>query len=177
MSMTIVLKWKYLHYDIDQLTYRYGKVHTTDEENKELAQTTAGNESDTNLVRRLVVTGTARLRRILADYITAKVEDANDTLPTEKAEWSFTFNDDVEADGHALAELMHWFVVRWCIYEWCKMFAPEQAPLEKAGADELKKDLERMMHGDSSMPTKEPLKNNDEEYVESVVITYEPDEP
>ena len=133
MSMTIVLKWKYLHYDIDQLTYRYGKVHTTDEENKELAQTTAGNESDTNLVMRLVVTGTARLRRILADYITAKVEDANDTLPTEKTEWSFTFNDDVEADGHALAELMHWFVVRWCIYEWCKMFAPEQAPLEKAG--------------------------------------------
>ena len=104
--MTIVLKWKYLHYDIDQLTYRYGKVHTTDEENKELAQTTAENESDTNLVRRLVVTGTARLRRILADYITAKVEDANDTLPTEKTEWSFTFNDGVEADGHALAELI-----------------------------------------------------------------------
>lgn len=173
--MTIKLLWKYIHYDVDQLTWRYGKTHTTDEENKEISQTSAKNESDSNLILRFAVTGTARLRRILADYISEKVEDANDTLPTSKTEWGFSFNDDVEADGHALAELMHWFVVRFCIWHWCKAFAPEQAKLEKAELDDIKKDLDRMLGGDSAMPRKEALVTPDDAYAESVVITYKDD--
>ena len=170
--MEIRLLWKYLHYDVDQLTWRYGKTHTADEENKEISQTALG-ESDTNLVRRLVITGTARLRRILADYITEKTEDANDTLPLDKTDWSFTFNADVTADGHALAELMHWFVVRFALCQWCKMFAPKQAPMEEREVKDLKKDLEKMLEGgDSAMPMKEALTTPDDGLEDEIVITY-----
>lgn len=172
--MTIELLFRYIHYDVDQLTWRYGKTHTTDEENKEISQTTAHDESDSNLILRLAITGTARLRRILHEFITAKTEDANDTLPVEKKSWGFTFNTDVTADGHALAELMHWFVVRFCLWQWCKMFAPEQATMEKQELDDLKKDLDKMLKGgDSAMPSKEPLVRPDDEYSESVTITYQ----
>lgn len=176
--MTIRLLFKYIHYDVDQLTWRYGKTHNADEENKEISQTTLANESDKNLVLRWAVTGTALLRRILAEYITEKVEDANDTLPTTKEDWSFTFNDDVTADGHALAELMHWFIVRWCMYQWCLAFAPDQALLEKRTTDDLKKDLDKMLGGgDSAMPMKEALVTPDDAYRESVVIEYIPETP
>lgn len=174
--MTITLLYKYIHYDVDQLTWRYGKTHTADEENKEISQTTLTNESDSNLVLRWAVTGTARLRRILHKYITEKIVDANDTLPTTKESWGFTFNEDVTADGHALAELMHWFVVRWCIYQWCLAFAPDQALLEKKAMDDIKADLDKMLGGgDSAMPMKEPLVTPDDAYKESVEIVYKPD--
>ena len=175
--MTITLLWKYIHYDVDQLTWRYGKTHMADEENKEVSQTNL-NESDTNLVLRWAVTGTARLRRILSDYISGKTENANDTLPTEKTSWGFIFNDDVTADGHALAELMHWFVVRWCVYQWCLAFAPDQALLEKRSMDDIKTDLEKVLGGgDSAMPVKESLTRIDDELSDEIEITYEPDEP
>lgn len=171
--MTIKLLWKYLHYDVDQLTWRYGKTHNADEENKEISQTALG-ESDTNLVKRLVITGTARLRRILADYITEKSVDANDTLPLDKTDWSFTFNAEVAADGHALAELMHWFVVRFALWQWCKMFAPDQASMEEREMKDLKKDLDKMLEGsDSAMPMKEALATIDDGLEDEVVIIYE----
>lgn len=176
--MKIELHWKYIHYDIDQLTWRYSKTHTTDEENKEIGQTSAADESDTNLLKRLAITGTARLRRILSDYIAAKVEDADDTLPESKTTWGYNFNADVEADGHALAELMHWFVVRFAIWQWCKMFAPDQAPMEEAETKGLEKDLKKMVKGGGSgMPTKEALVREDAGWKEEIVFTYiTPDE-
>lgn len=171
--MRIELLWKWIHYDVDQLTWRYGKTHNSDEENKEISQTTAENESDTNLMLRFAVTGTARLRRYLADYISAKIEDANDTLPLEKKKWGFNFNAEVEADGHALAELMHWFVVRWCLLQWCMIFAPDQVAREKSELNDLKKDLDKALGGsDSAMPMKEKLTGPDDDYQEEVVFTY-----
>lgn len=172
--MRIELLWKYIHYDVDQLTWRYAKTHTNDEENKEIGQTSVG-ESDSNLIKRFAITGTARLRRILHDYISEKNEDADDTLPLDKKKWGFNFNTDITADGHALAELMHWFVVRFCIFQWCKMFAPDQALLEKAEVDDIKKDLEKLLDGDAAMPIKEHLViSPDDEYDDSIIITYEP---
>lgn len=171
--MRIELKWKYIHYDVDQLTYRYGRTHV-DEPNTRLSQTGA-NESDTNMVQRFAITGTARLRRLLNKFISAKVEDANDALPTDKTKWGFEFNSDVTADGHALAELMHWFVVRWCVYQWCLVFAPAQAIAEKAELKDLKRDLDKLLGGGgSSMPMKEALVTPDDEAEESVVISYAP---
>ena len=176
--MRIELLFKYIHYDVDQLTWRYGKSHNADEENKEISQTSVDNNSDSNLVLRWAVTGTALLRRYLDKYISKKTEDANDTLPTTKDKWGFNFNDDVTADGHALAELMHWFIVRWCMYQWCLIFAPDQALLEKKATDDLKKDLDKMLGGgDSAMPMKETLVTPDDAYKESVVIQYIPDTP
>lgn len=173
--MRIELFWKWIHYDVDQLTWRYGKTHNSDEENKEISQTTANNESDANLMLRFAVTGTARLRRYLSDYISAKTEDANDALPLEKKKWGFNFNSEVEADGHALAELMHWFVVRWCMLQWCNIFAPDQSALERAELNELKKDLDGTLGGsDSAMPMKEKLTGPDDKYQDEVVFTYLP---
>lgn len=171
--MTIELLWKYIHYDVDQLTWRYGKTHTNDEENKHISQTTT-DESDTNLVKRFAVTGVGKLRRYLDDYVESNTDDADDTLPISTTSWSFVFDDEVTADGRGLAKLMHWFIVRFCIWQWCKIFAPDQAAMEERELKDLKKDLDKMLEGgDSAMPTKEALViSPDDEYDDEIVITY-----
>lgn len=150
--MKITLLYKYIKYDIEQLTHRYGEARMkADPDLKDLAQFGEG-ESDDALMRRYTFTGTAKLRRILNDYLEKKTEDANDTL-VKKESWSFTFTEEI-GDSHGLAELMHWFVVKFAVWEWCKAFSPADSAISKAELDDIEDDLEDFM-GDSAMPMKE----------------------
>lgn len=167
--MRIQLLYKYIAHDVKQLTLRYANARLTD--NPELADQAAfgENDSDEQLLRRWVVTGTARLRVVLRDYISKKTENADDTL-TDKETWGFNFTNDV-ADSHGTAELMHWFVVKWCMWQWLLQYAPSEANATKNELDELEDDLNKVF-SDSDMPTKERR----EKYVDvdEIVVTYEP---
>lgn len=170
--MKITLLLKYIKYDVWQLTHRAGQVRITDPELKDLAQMD-DNESDEHLILRLALTGTARLRHFLKDYIERKGEDATDELPEGKQSWSFTFRED-KADSHALAELMHWFVVRYAVYEWMGLFAPSEQAAARAELEDVADEIKEAMQ-DSDMPTKErrDISDPSEEY--EVEITYVPE--
>lgn len=155
--MEITLHLEPIHYDVEQLTHRYSEARIENAETKDLAQVDR-NSSDRALVLRYVLTGTAKLRHILRDYLERKTEDANDKLPwtsdtATKRTWTFTFKED-KFDSHALAELMHWFVVRFCVWEWCKMYAPTEAKAAKDELEDMQIDLEDALVG-GDMPMKE----------------------
>lgn len=170
--MKITLLLEYLRYDVWQLTHRAGQVRIDEPETKDLAQMD-DNESDENLILRFVLTGTAKLRHLLKDWLERKSEEASDELPEGKQSWSFTFRED-KADSHALAELMHWFVVRYAVYEWMGLFSPSEKASAKADLDGVADEIKDALQG-SDMPMKERRDISDpaEEY--EVEITYIPE--
>lgn len=152
--MRIELLFDSIYYDVRQLTYRFAEPRYDTEkqaESKDLAQL-GDNDSDRDLVLRFCYTGTAKLRYILKEYITKKTEDANDALNI-KDKWGFNFTHEI-MDSHGLAELMHWFVVRYALYEWARMFSANDAKAIKDDLDETKEELEDLLI-DSTWPIKE----------------------
>lgn len=118
--MTIRLLYKYICYDVEQLVDRYvkGQIEGTEKRYEANLRSEDANESD--LIRRLVLTGCSRLRSLLAKYLLRNAVDATDD-PGENASWDYTFKPSVNADGQMLADLMHWAVVRYALSAWCKM--------------------------------------------------------
>lgn len=118
--MTIRLLYKYICYDVEQLVDRYvkGQIEGTEKRYEANLRSEDTNESD--LIRRLALTGCSRLRSALSKYLLRNAVDATDTLG-EEASWDYTFKPSVNADGQMLADLMHWAVVRFAMSAWCKM--------------------------------------------------------
>lgn len=172
--MTIVLLKKWLIYDVDQLVHRYAKMR---QDNPELLETAdlSGDDSSDNLLKiRLIVTGTAKLRRKLAEYLTKVTDDADDAN-LSKDSWSFTFTDEADFDSWGMAELMHWFVVRFAVWQWLKIFSPAESKNEKEELDELESELDDMI-SDLAMPTKERRDVYNEDGDEDVIVFTEEDE-
>ena len=67
--------------------------------------------------------------------------------------WEFTFKKTT-ADSRALAEIMHWLVVRAAIAEWCRMFSPTDTAEAKAETEELEADLDELLSR-PAIPVKE----------------------
>lgn len=166
--MRIKLLAKYIAHDVRQLTYRYA-VGRFEEDEKRMDAQIGENDSDDQLILRYIYTGTAKLRMILKDHIEQKHEDADDTL-ANKTEWGFTFKEEF-ADSHALAELMHWFVVKFALAQWVKMFSPNEAGLAEGELDEIEDELKNWL--DDAMPMKEHRSRLDE-IIPDVEIVYEP---
>ena len=169
--MIVELIYKYLRYDIEQLTYRYGKARQND--NAELFDLTAlegDDTSDDNLMQRFCLTGVAKLRMLLKDHLEKYTDDANDVL-NDDTKWTFKFTSD-EYDATALASLMHWFVVRWALWQWCLAFAPSDARTAKSDLDDAEDEMKNLLL-DSAMPTKDRRKTYDEESEETEMIVDE----
>lgn len=163
--MRIKLIAKYLAHDIRQITYRYASARNEDYE-KRLESQFGEDESDSQLILRYLYTGTAKLRMLLKERIEQKHEDADDTL-AEKAEWGFNFKENY-ADSHALAEMMHWFVVRFAVAQWAKTYSPNDAALAEGELSDIEDELKDWL--DDAMPMKEHRSRPDE--VEEIVICY-----
>lgn len=170
--MTIKLYFKYLGYDVAQLTHRYSKMRLTEPEQQFAADLQGGNESDTNLVIRYSQTGVAKLRKILGEYIKNISGDANDELG-DGSLWEFEFISN-KYDGKTLADLMHWFIVRYCIYEWLKYLGlGSEAKAEKEELKDLESELKKLI-SDGGMPVKDISgRNLIEEDTVKVVYTNE----
>lgn len=164
--MQIKLFWKYLNYDVGQLTNRYS--HARLSENPELrdgADLSGDNTSDTALVRRLIITGASRLSKILSNYIEVSPVGSNDRL-TEDSEWIYTFSKQLNVDGWALAGLMHWFIVRFAVKEWLKTFGfANEAIHENKELEDAENELKQML-SESAMPVKD---NSRYKIVEDVI--------
>lgn len=168
--MTITLYWNYLLYDVEQLTHRYSKARIADMETQDVAAFTKEDKSDKDLMHRFVITGTAHLRSILREFLDKKSEESNDVLPQYKTSWGFSFLETAPTfDGHAMAELMHWFIIRFCLWHWLKMFAPTEAEIEGIEMEKIEYELKSMLDSDE-MPTKQRL----EYYEDSQDIVYVP---
>jgi len=157
--MTIQLLYRYLDHDVRQLTTRYAEARAQEPEAKDLAQLGDG-DSDQQLIMRLVVTGVGRLRAVLGDKVETVSGDSDDTLPDasgntrpHRDKWEFTFKKTT-ADSRALAEIMHWLVVRAAIAEWCRMFSPTDTAEAKAETEELEADLDELLSR-PAIPVKE----------------------
>ena len=165
--MTITLLHKYLYHDIKQLTTRYAEARNMDAETRDMAQIGDG---QSELIMRLIITGVSRMKRLIKDKLVPEGTDADDKLPKEKESWSFQFKGETEADGEALAGLMHWFVVRAAVCEWCTMFSPNDMTAAKLDADETKNDLDDILS--ASMPMKEKKERLTEDWPAEIEYTY-----
>lgn len=178
--MTIKLLYTYLAHDVMQLTTRYAEARAKEPDTRDLAQMGDG-QSDQELIMRFIMTGAARLRRVLRGKLVTPTEDATDILPTSdtpKGErpktdsWEFTFNDTAEeADGEALAGLMHWFVVRWAVSEWCRMFSPNDLPIAKQDTKDTENEIDELL-SEVAMPTKERAAKTTEDWPADIVYSY-----
>ena len=167
--MTITILHKYLYHDIKQLTTRYAEARNMDAETRDMAQIGDG-QSDKELIMRLIITGISRMKRLIKDKLATAGTDADDKLPKEKESWSFQFKDETDADGEALAGLMHWFIVRTAVYEWCAMFSPNDMAAAKMDTDETKNDLDDILS--ESMPMKEKKEMLTEDWQAEIEYTY-----
>ena len=167
--MTITLLHKYLYHDIKQLTTRYAEARNMDAETRDMAQIGDG-QSDKELIMRLIITGVSRMKRLIKDKLATAGTDADDKLPREKESWSFQFKDETEADGEALAGLMHWLVVRTAAYDWCAMFSPNDMAAAKLDADETKNDLDDLLS--ASMPMKDKKEMLTDDWPAEIEYTY-----
>ena len=167
--MTITILHKYLYHDIKQRTTRYAEGRNMDAETRDMAQIGDG-QSDKELIMRLIITGVSRMKRLIKDKLATAGTDADDKLPKEKESWSFQFKDETDADGEALAGLMHWFVVRTAVCEWCAMFSPNDMAAAKLDADETKNDLDDILS--ASMPMKEKNEMLTEDWRAEIEYTY-----
>lgn len=118
--MTVKLLYKYLCYDVEQIVDKYAKGQIEGAEKRYEANLRSEDANESDLIRRLVLTGCSRLRSLLAKYLLRNAVDATDALG-ENASWDYTFKPSINADGQMLADLMHWAVVRYALSAWCKM--------------------------------------------------------
>lgn len=168
--MIIELLYKYLDHDVRQLTTRYAEARTNDPELRDLSQLGDGT-SDQQLIRRLIVTGVGKLRAVLRDKLVNSTENADDKFPVVTS-WEFNFKE-ADADSRALAELMHWFIVRAAIVEWCRMFSPSDLSEVKSAVGDAADELDELLSS-SSMPTKERRTLISEDGPAEVKFTYIP---
>ncbi len=165
--MKIILKYKYLSYDVEQLLHKYSRFRIEDAEKRYEADMRVSDKNEGDLIRRLLLTGASRLRRRLAKYIRNNVVDAIDSLG-DNTGWEYQFLDSVDADGQMLADLMHWMVVRYAISGWLRMIgAYAEADKEGAEADKLETDIV-----DAVNRIKMPMKEDKPQPIEESVYFY-----
>jgi len=149
--MQVKLIYKYLEYDIEQITHRYASARITDAEIKDMAQID-NSTSDSNLSLRYCITGVAKLKKILKDYIENGTNDSDDKLNATDS-WTFKFNEAI-ADSNALAGLMHWFVVKFATAEWAKTYSPNDTSAANKDLNDCADELDELL-SESEMPMKE----------------------
>lgn len=161
----IILKYKYLKYDIDQFTSRWSKMRIADEESKNLADTSGVEKSNNDLVRRWISSAVAELKSILKSLESGGNDDSDDTLSND-ASWQIMFKE-LDIDSKAMAELLHWFVVRYCAWQWSKVFTPDLSVSEYSEYNGLRTKLKRLSES-SAMP----IKNKNVIPEDTIEITY-----
>lgn len=151
--MTISLIYSYLRYDAEQLMERYSAAWYENPTERFNANLRSTEPDEADLIRRLVTTACSRLRTELHKYLHHDTGDADDTLRTDKSiEYRFK---RANTSGQALADLMHWCVVRLAMSAWCKMQGRyNEANNEAAEAGELLSSMLNKIRS-SSMPVKD----------------------
>lgn len=132
--VSIQLFWLYLKHDIDQYTHRLGEARVEDAEKKDSVQS-EDNQSDTSFYLRCIRLGVAKLKVLLKNKLTAVNTDASDVLTEYEGyargetpynpHWEFVLKSGYRYDTQAIAELLHHFIVYYCIKEWSIINAPD----------------------------------------------------
>lgn len=173
--MIVRLLYKYLGYDIKNLAYRYSRARYLDKPELNFESTLADEDFDENIIRRYCLTGIAKMRLLLREYLVANTADADDTLGTEPS-WQFKFKAD-EYDGKGLADVMHWFVVKLALLQWVEAYSPDDAAIARRELDSAEADLKKFLI-DSPMPMKERRECYDNSdhlcdcMIDEIVVTY-----
>lgn len=137
--MTISLLYTYLQYDVEQLIEQYSRVWIADSGDRFEANLRSEEDNEADLIRRLIQTGCARLRRLLHRYIDKEPYEADNKLRNEAEAF---YLGATSVDGQSMADLMHWYVVRDALSVWCKMQNhPKEADLERGELKELEGEL------------------------------------
>ena len=105
--ISITLYYEQLEHTIVQVLHRAG-ANVNDRDLRYLVQMDE-NTSDRQLIRRLIRTGLAKVKTFLRDHLADKTATGNDLLREDEMSW--TFGLDLDGDGQALADLLHWFIV------------------------------------------------------------------
>lgn len=114
----ITLLYPSLLYDTEQLIEQYSLSWYENPEERFEANLRMQEGTEGDLLRRLVMTGCSRLKQRLNRYLEQDAYDADDSQRNDK-QTDYLLKCD--ADGQAMADLMHWYVVRYALSEWCKM--------------------------------------------------------
>lgn len=172
--MKIELLWKWLKYDVRQLTWRYAKARLEDKspETADMASED-GSKTSEDMTYRLCLTGAARLGAVLKDYLDDDgVEEADDKGETYAQAWLFGLKRGADVSGaQSMASLMHWYIVRFAVWQWLKMYSPNEAGQERQELKELEDEMKTALSlGD--MPMKE--RDGDDTGEDEVIIQYVP---
>lgn len=135
--ISITLYYEQLEHTIVQVLHRAG-ANVNDRDLRYLVQMDE-NTSDRQLIRRLIRTGLAKVKTFLRDHLADKTLTGNDLLREDEMSW--TFGLDLDGDGQALADLLHWFIVWRALAGICPAFGlsalAEQAKGEALEAEDL----------------------------------------
>lgn len=103
--MTITLYQEQLKHTLRQILHRTGE-NVNDGDLRAVVQMDES-ASDDEMLQRLIQTGIAKLKHLLRNHLTGDT-DGSDVLKDPES-WLFAL--DLNGDGQALADTMHWYVV------------------------------------------------------------------
>lgn len=132
----ITLKWKYIKYDIDSWTWNNAEYSIESPLQRHHAES---DKTDNDIIYRFVEKAIASLRHILDDRLDKSASDSDNSLPEIEngIEWNFTLSDGgYDTDFSLLSALMHAYVVKTALAEWCATYFPSHvAELKEASAN------------------------------------------
>lgn len=130
----ITLYWKYIKYDIDSWTWNNAEYSIESPLQRHHAES---DDKDSNMIFRFVEKAIASLKRILDDRLCKDVSETDNTLPKVDPSWKFDLAEGgYDTDYSVLTNLMHAFVVKTALAEWCATYFPSHvAELKEASAN------------------------------------------
>ena len=139
----IQLLYSHLLYDIEQQTHELAEARVKNNPELKASQQIDETNHLSDIAMRYCEEGVAMLnvilKRKLAAPSQAQPATSNDALVYGTTSWDFTLND-ANLNERTLAILMHRFVVAYVLWQWAKLYAPDEAKnffvmFQKAQAD------------------------------------------
>ena len=152
----IQLQFQHLLYDIEQQTYALATARVGN--NPELKDEQQFDETEhlSDIAMRYCEEGCALLNTILKDKLvpdnSSVAQPQTDELTYDNKTWGFN-TTIASPDEHTLATLFHRFVVAYTLWQWAKLYSPEEANALKSQMLDVQKEIENIAYSIST-PTK-----------------------
>ena len=152
----IQLQFKHLLYDIEQQTYALAEARVTNNPELKDEQQFDNTEHLSDIAMRYCEEGVALLNTILKEKMVQPEQPLpqlqTDELTYDSKMWDFN-TTITSPDEHTLATLFHRFVVAYALWQWAKLYSPEEANALQKQMLDVQKEIENAAY-ELGTPTK-----------------------
>lgn len=150
----VQLLFSHLLYDIEQQTHALATARLNENPDVKAEAQIDQSEHLSDIAMRYCEEGVAFLKTLLKNKLEQPnwEEDGspvtppeNDTLIYDRPSWDFPITIP-DIDDHTLATLFHRFVLAYVLWQWTKLYAPNESAQFKAQLDETRLKIEKTLY-------------------------------